>query len=70
MTHKNFDNWGWGEVVPDGVGVAYSIHPTHCVFNVTALKSTNYSKRLAHLLGVSLTEMKSLFDFDLPKSKL
>lgn len=29
LTHPKFDGWGYGEVVPDGVGLAYSIHRRH-----------------------------------------
>eukprot|EP00520_Triparma_pacifica_P001263 CAMPEP_0118647398 /NCGR_PEP_ID=MMETSP0785-20121206/8583_1 /TAXON_ID=91992 /ORGANISM="Bolidomonas pacifica, Strain CCMP 1866" /LENGTH=537 /DNA_ID=CAMNT_0006539485 /DNA_START=242 /DNA_END=1853 /DNA_ORIENTATION=- len=57
LTHPEFDNWGWGEVVPDGVGIAYSIHPDRCVFNVTARRETNYSRRLSHLLDEALMEV-------------
>ena len=28
------ENWGWGQVVPDGVGVAYSLHAGRIQFNV------------------------------------
>ena len=62
LTHPKFDNWGWGEVVPDGVGVAYSIHPNRCVFNVTARKDTGYSQRLAYLLEEALVEMRQLLE--------
>jgi carnitine O-acetyltransferase len=56
LTHPSFDNWGWGEVVPNGVGIAYSIHGDRCVFNVTARKDTGYSRRLAQLLEDGMVE--------------
>jgi len=62
LTHPKFDNWGWGEVVPDGVGVAYSIHKDKCVFNVTSRRETNFSKRLAHYLEESLGEVRALLE--------
>jgi len=62
LTHKNFSNWGWGEVVPDGVGIAYSIHGDHCVFNVTAMKREGFSLKLCHLLAEAMAEMRTLFD--------
>jgi len=38
LTHPNIINWGWGEVVPDGIGVAYSIHPDHITSNTVTRK--------------------------------
>ena len=66
------DNWGYGEVVSDGVGLAYSIHPSHCMFCVTALKEHDWPVRLTHLLeGQALLEMQTLNDLDkAPSSKL
>jgi carnitine O-acetyltransferase len=57
LTHPSFDNWGWGEVVPDGVGIAYSIHKDRCVFNVTARRETGYSRRCAQLIEDALVEV-------------
>ena len=48
---------GWGEVVEDGVGVAYSIHAERIDFNVTAVRKTNFSKRFCHLLSEALVEI-------------
>ena len=71
LTHPDFDNWGWGEVVPDGVGIAYSIHPDRCVFNVTARRECNYSERLTHLIEECLVEIQRLFALEKSaKSKL
>lgn len=39
LTHPRFENWGYGPVVDDGVGLSYSIHKRHCVFNVTSLST-------------------------------
>ena len=64
LTHPKFDNWGWGEVVPDGVGVAYSIHPRRCVFNVTARKDTGYSGRMAHYIEEALEEMSEMLELE------
>ena len=38
LSNNYIVNWGWGEVVPDGVGVAYSINSNSIHFNVTARK--------------------------------
>ena len=71
LTHPKFDGWGYGQVVPDGVGLAYSIHPRHCIFNITALKKTGWTDKLSQLLEESLLELRTLIEMDtLPKSKL
>ena len=71
LTHPKFDNWGYGEVVPDGVGLAYSIHKRHCVFNITALKEHGWTDKLSQLLEESLLEMRTLIETDtMPTSRL
>lgn len=72
LTHPGFENWGFGEVVPDGVGVAYSIHKEHCMFNIVALKEHDWTEKLADLIEEALIEMKALFETNLtnPTSKL
>lgn len=73
LTHPKFDGWGYGQVVPDGVGLAYSIHPRHCVFNITALKATGWTDKLSELLEESLLEIRTLVEMEAlqkPTSKL
>eukprot|EP00978_Attheya_sp_CCMP212_P036610 scaffold167515_cov59-Attheya_sp.AAC.3 len=53
---------GFGEVVPDGVGIGYEIKPNACLFTVTALKENNWTDRLCHLLEEALLEMRLLND--------
>jgi carnitine O-acetyltransferase len=64
LTHPKFDGWGYGQVVPDGVGLAYSIHPRHCVFNITALKSTGWTEQLSQLLEEALLEIRSVIEIE------
>jgi carnitine O-acetyltransferase len=66
LTHPNFVNWGFGQVVPDGVGIAYSIHPRSCVFNITALHETGWTNQLSDLLEEALLEIQSLIESDSP----
>jgi carnitine O-acetyltransferase len=66
LTHPRLDGWGYGEVVPDGVGLAYSIHPRHCVFNVTALKEHGWAEPLCQNLEDALLEMRALVEMDRP----
>ena len=71
LSHPRFNLWGYGEVVPDGVGLAYAILPRSCVFNITALKSTGWPEKLSELLEEALLEMRRLVELDqTPSSKL
>lgn len=72
LSHPRFNLWGYGEVVPDGVGLAYSILPQSCVFSITALKSTGWPDKLSDLLEEALLEMRQLVEADqaAPSSKL
>eukprot|EP00571_Detonula_confervacea_P001743 CAMPEP_0172314344 /NCGR_PEP_ID=MMETSP1058-20130122/22271_1 /TAXON_ID=83371 /ORGANISM="Detonula confervacea, Strain CCMP 353" /LENGTH=661 /DNA_ID=CAMNT_0013028179 /DNA_START=120 /DNA_END=2105 /DNA_ORIENTATION=- len=60
LTHPRFDSWGYGEVTPNGVGLAYSIHPNNCMFCVTSLREHDWPERLSHLLEEALLEMQTL----------
>jgi carnitine O-acetyltransferase len=62
LSHPRFNLWGYGEVVPDGVGLAYAILPNSCVFNITALRETGYTDKLAELLEEAFLEMRSLIE--------
>ncbi|KAL9190955.1 hypothetical protein ACHAXT_000661 [Thalassiosira profunda] len=66
LTHPRFDSWGYGEVTPNGVGLAYSIHPNHCMFCITALREHDWPERLSHLLEEALLEMQTLNDLEKP----
>mmetsp|Transcript_18668 Transcript_18668/g.40633 ORF Transcript_18668/g.40633 Transcript_18668/m.40633 type:complete len:725 (-) Transcript_18668:206-2380(-) len=66
LTHPNFDNWGFGEVVPDGVGIGYAVKADSCVFNITARKEHDWTGRLSHLLEEALLEMQTMIDMDKP----
>lgn len=73
LTHPRFDSWGFGEVVPNGVGLAYSVHPSSCMFCITALKETGWPERLSYLLEEALLEMQALNELEMaaaPTSKL
>lgn len=60
LTHPRFDSWGYGEVTPNGVGLAYSIHPNNCMFCITSLRKHDWSERLSDLLEEALLEMQTL----------
>lgn len=64
LTHPKFENWGFGEVVPDGVGVGYGVKSDCCIFNITARKEHDWTERLCHLLEEALLEMQLLNELD------
>jgi len=68
LSHPKFDNWGFGEVVPDGVGIGYGIKPDSCIFNITARREHDWTDRLNHLLEEALIEMRLLNDLEKPPS--
>lgn len=71
LSHPRFNLWGYGEVVPDGVGLAYSILPRSCVFNITALRATGWTDKLSELLEEALLEMRGLVEAEsMPSSRL
>lgn len=71
LSHPKICNWGFGQVVPDGVGIGYSIHADKLVFNIAALKETGWTDQLKGLLrDVLSVDMPSLLSNDLPRSKL
>lgn len=70
LTHPRFENWGFGEVVPDGVGVAYGIKNESIIFNVTARKCSQFTERMCHLLEEALLEMQHVHDVGNQQSKL
>ncbi|KAF9582836.1 Carnitine O-acetyltransferase mitochondrial [Lunasporangiospora selenospora] len=72
LSCEHFDGYGWGEVVPDGYGIAYMVNENNVSFNVAALKEMR-PDRLHHYLKEAATEMKTLFEKTLiqaPQAKL
>jgi hypothetical protein len=53
-------------VYPDGVGLAYSIHKRHCIFNITALRELGWTDKLSQLLEEAMLEMRTLIEIDKP----
>eukprot|EP00934_Nitzschia_sp_Nitz4_P004862 Nitzschia sp. Nitz4//scaffold40_size135432//49424//51514//NITZ4_003239-RA/size135432-snap-gene-0.126-mRNA-1//-1//CDS//3329551204//4852//frame0 len=64
LTHPRFNLWGYGEVVPDGVGLAYAVNQRSCVFCISALRSTGWTDQLSELLEEALLEMRALVEAD------
>lgn len=71
LTNELFDGWGWGEVVPEGLGIAYSIKNQSVQFNIACRQHGGWAGKMGHLLEESLVEMQQLFDADAkPQAKL
>jgi carnitine O-acetyltransferase len=73
LSHPRFVNWGYGEVVPNGVGLSYSIQPHYLQFSVTALKKHGWTERLVQHLDEALMELQALVEAEgagTPSSKL
>mmetsp|Transcript_39685 Transcript_39685/g.119244 ORF Transcript_39685/g.119244 Transcript_39685/m.119244 type:complete len:785 (-) Transcript_39685:371-2725(-) len=73
LTHPRFENWGYGEVVHDGVGLSYGIKAEGCVFNITARREHGGgggggggwdADQLSHLLEEALIEMQLLNEME------
>ncbi|GLE04585.1 hypothetical protein PINS_up013554 [Pythium insidiosum] len=62
LTNELFDGWGWGEVVPEGLGIAYSIKNDSVQFNIACRLQTPHpwAARMGHLLTESLRDMQQL----------
>ncbi|KAF9343895.1 Carnitine O-acetyltransferase mitochondrial, partial [Mortierella sp. AD094] len=72
LSGEYFDGYGWGEVVPDGYGIAYMVNEHNLSFNVASLKEM-HPERMHHYLKEAATEMKQLFEqtlLEAPKPKL
>jgi len=64
LSFPHFDNWGFGEVTPDGVGLSYAINPKRLNFSITALRRHEWADRLAHHLVEALLEVQMLVEAD------
>lgn len=62
---------GFGQVVADGVGIAYEIKHRSYYFTVACRREHGWTAPMCHLLGEALLEMRILVDLDTPqRSKL
>jgi len=55
-----FDGWGYGEVVPDGYGLSYSIDNDSIRWTITSLKRDTL--KLKHYLAEAATETKQMME--------
>ncbi|KAN0087713.1 Acyltransferase ChoActase/COT/CPT [Tylopilus felleus] len=55
LSSKFLDGWGYGEVVPDGYGLSYSIDDDYVRWTITSVRGD--AARLRHYLSEAATEM-------------
>jgi carnitine O-acetyltransferase len=60
LSSDYFDGWGYGEVVPDGYGLSYSIGNDYIRWTVTSLKRR--TAELKHYLAEAATEIREMMD--------
>jgi len=75
LTSEYFDGYGWGEVVPDGFGIAYMIKENSIHFNVASLKDLNVHgqrvggpEQMRHFLWEAADDMRDVFSVELAKA--
>ncbi|KAJ3062175.1 Carnitine O-acetyltransferase mitochondrial [Podochytrium sp. JEL0797] len=64
ITSEYFVGYGWGQVVPDGYGVAYSVKNESLQFNLVSLKLQ--SDIMHYNFMEALREMKDVFEATIP----
>ncbi|KAI8807973.1 acyltransferase ChoActase/COT/CPT [Cladochytrium replicatum] len=67
LTSEYFDGYGWGEVVPDGYGIAYMIKERSLHFNV-GCRNEMHGERMHHFLHAALDDMRFMFEAELAAS--
>lgn len=60
ISSEMFDGWGFGEVTPDGYGVAYAIKENSLTFTIVSRKDKHVPDRLTHYLNRAALEMRDL----------
>ncbi|TPX60759.1 hypothetical protein SpCBS45565_g07413 [Spizellomyces sp. 'palustris'] len=77
ISSEYYDGYGWGEVVPDGFGIAYMVKERSLHLNVASLNEMR-ADRMHFYLAEALRDMRTVFEAELagqgsagaPKAKL
>jgi carnitine O-acetyltransferase len=67
LVHDDLESWGWGEVVPDGIGLPYSVKKRSIYFSVAARRNSHmpeWPARMCHVMQETLLEMRDLWEAD------
>jgi carnitine O-acetyltransferase len=82
LSSEYFTGYGWGQVVPDGFGIAYMVKNNTLQFNVASVRNMNVHGKvysgattvMVQCLEDAADDMREVFEADLakevPKSKL
>ncbi|KIP10211.1 hypothetical protein PHLGIDRAFT_66094 [Phlebiopsis gigantea 11061_1 CR5-6] len=60
LSSSTLDGWGYGEVVPDGYGLSYSIGDEYIRWTITSLKKG--TKDLKHYIAEAATEVREMME--------
>jgi len=60
LSSPALDGWGYGEVVPDGYGLSYSIGDNYIRWTITSLKRR--TEDLKHYIAEAATELRDVMD--------
>ena len=62
---------GFGQVVPDGLGIGYEVRPDDCIFTMTGLRRNNWTEKLGDLIEEAMVEIELLNETNgMPSSRL
>lgn len=61
LSSEYFDGYGWGEVVPDGYGIAYQVNANHLHFNIVSMHLNNH--HMKYYLKEAADEMRQVFEY-------
>ncbi|CAG8538451.1 3338_t:CDS:2 [Ambispora leptoticha] len=61
LSSEYFVGYGWGEVVPDGYGIAYMINNNFLNFNIVSMHLQN--DKMWHYLREAADEMREVFEY-------
>lgn len=67
ISSDHYQGYGWGQVVPDGYGIAYMVNSNSMQFNLVSLFLKN--EHLQHYFHEALHEMRAVFEATAPPPK-
>jgi carnitine O-acetyltransferase len=69
LTSEYFDGYGWGEVVPDGYGIAYMVKEDSLHFNIVARKEMDV-EAMGRWIEEACGDMLHVFEQDVAQDKV
>jgi len=62
MSSESYSCWGWGEVVPDGFGLPYSISESSIYVAVSSRMGQPITEHMSEAIAESLRDIKNLVE--------